>query len=77
MDKGVGLVMKFRVRIPQKSVVVLGRVTNLKMLMCYIRKPCSVASIALSHRNRKKRFGSLPEQNAKVKKIVEFYKNNI
>ena len=35
VDKGVGLVMKFRVRIPRRSVVVLGSATNLKMLLCY------------------------------------------
>ena len=45
VDKGAGLVMKFRVRIPKKSVVVLGRASNHKILLCYIRKPCSVASI--------------------------------
>ena len=43
--KGVGVVIKFRVRIPKRSLVVLERAYNLKMLLCYLRKPCSVASI--------------------------------
>ena len=43
--KGVGLVMKYKVRIPKKSLVVLGSASNLKMLLCYVRKPYSVASI--------------------------------
>ena len=45
MDKDAGLVIKVRVSIPQRSVVVLGRASNLKMLLCYDRKPYSVASI--------------------------------
>ena len=45
MDKGAGLVMKFRVQISKRSVVVLGKASNLKMLLCYVRKLCSVASI--------------------------------
>ena len=42
MDKGAGLVIKFRVRILQMSMVVLGRAANLKTILCYVRKPCSV-----------------------------------
>ena len=45
VDKGAGLVMKFRVRIPKRSLVVLGRASNLKLLLHYVRKPCSAASI--------------------------------
>ena len=36
VDKGTGLVMKFRVRIPKRSVVVLRRASNLKILLCYM-----------------------------------------
>ena len=31
--KGAGLVIKFRVRIPQRSLMVLGRAPNLEMLL--------------------------------------------
>ena len=39
VDKDAGLVIKFRVRIPKKSLVVLGRAFNLKMILCYIGNP--------------------------------------
>ena len=45
MDKSDELVMRFRVQIMQRPMAVLGRASNFKMLLCYARKPCSVASI--------------------------------
>ena len=45
IDKGAGLVIKFRVRIPQRLLMVLGSAPNLEMLLCYVGNPCSVASI--------------------------------
>ena len=41
----LGLLLKFSIRIPQKSLLVLEEVSSLKMLLCYVRKPCSIASI--------------------------------
>ena len=38
-DKGVGLVIKFRVRIPKRSVVVLGRASNLKCSCATLENP--------------------------------------
>ena len=42
VDKGAELVIKFRVQISQKSLAALKRAYNFKMLLCYIRKPCSI-----------------------------------
>ena len=67
-DKGAGVVIKFRVRIPQNSLVVLGSVSNLKMLLCYIRKPCSVASIVGEPSVTLK--GKQPENKAEVKSVI-------
>ena len=36
VDKGAGLVIKFRALIPQRSFVVLVRAYNLKILLCYV-----------------------------------------
>ena len=38
VDNGAGLVIKFRVRIPQRPMVVLGKPSKLNMLLCYVRK---------------------------------------
>ena len=78
VDKGVGLVMKFRVQIPKKLVVVLGRASNLKLLLCYIRKFCSVACIIeypSDTPNEKKlyRFLSSAGKNGEVKIIGRFF----
>ena len=70
MDKGVGLVMKFRVRIPKRSVVVLEKAFNHKMLLCYIRKPCSDARIVgypSVTPKRENRIGFSPGKNAEAK----------
>ena len=75
VDKGAGLVMKFRVRIPKRLVVVLVWAYNLKMLLCYIRKPCSVASIVgypSVTPKEKKSIGSSPGNNAEVKETMSF-----
>ena len=75
-DKGVGLVMKFWVRIPKRSVLVLGRASNLKLLLCCITKPCSVAGILGNSsvtQKRKNCLGSSPGKNAEVKKIDECF----
>ena len=73
VDKGVGLVMKFRVQIPKRSVVVLGRVSNLKC-SCATSEPCS-AVIIVGHSsftpNEKKRIGSSPGKNEEVKIIFQ------
>ena len=53
MDKGVGLVMKFRVRIPKRSMVVLGRASNLKMLLCYIGNPAVFVASIVGYQKRK------------------------
>ena len=45
VDKGVGLVMKFKVRIPKRSVVVLGRVPNLKMLLSTLENPAVLPAL--------------------------------
>ena len=45
VDKQARLVIKFRVRFPQKSLVVLGRKSSLKIFLYYAKKPCTVASI--------------------------------
>ena len=64
MDKSTGLVIKFRVQISQRSVVVLGKAFNLKMPLCYVRKPGSVASIVRlqSPRKRKNRYRLLARE---------------
>ena len=45
VDKSVGLVTKFRVRISKRSVVVLGRASNLKMLLCCIGNPAVLTAL--------------------------------
>ena len=70
VDKGAGFFIKLRVLIPKKSVLVLGRASNLKMFLCYIRKPCSVASIvgySSVTSKEKKMFRFLTWENAEVK----------
>ena len=76
LDKGAGLVIKFWVRIPQRLLVVLGRASNLKMLLCYVRTPCCVASVARGpfRYSKKENYqkGSSPGNKAKVKSVSEF-----
>ena len=69
VDKGAGHVMKFSVRIQQRSLVVLGRAFNLKML----RKTCSVASIvedpSAAPNENKTNICSSPGNKMKVKSV--------
>ena len=38
VNNGTELVIKFRARIPQMTLVVLGRAFKLNMIMCYVKK---------------------------------------
>ena len=75
VDKGNGLVIKFRVRIPKRSVVVLVRVFNLKMLLYYIRTlQCwQHCRVPFCHSKKRKRLGSSPGNNAEGTKLVSFF----
>ena len=76
LDKGVGLVMKSRVWIPKRSVVVLGRASNLKLLLRYIEtlQCCQHCKVPFRHPNRKKKlYRFLTWENPEVKKLVSLY----
>ena len=73
----VGLVIELRIQIVQKSLVVLRKVFNLKMLLRYVRKkPYSVASIlgdpSDTPKEKKNNIVSSPEIKVEVKSLSEF-----
>ena len=57
MDKGGGAAMKFRVWIPQRSVVVS---------CAYVKKPCSVGNSFVTLKEKKANIGSSPGNKAEV-----------
>ena len=73
VDKGAGLVLQFRVRISQKSLVMLGRASNFKMLLHYIRKPCCVGSIVGNPSDSTTDVGSSSRNKEEVTLGESFY----
>ena len=72
VDHFTGLVINFRVRIPQKSVVMLGRASNLKILLGYAKIPCSAISIVEDPsvtQKRKSSFRSLIWKKVEAKLV--------
>ena len=57
VDKGGGAAMKFRVWIPQRSVVVS---------CAYVKKPCSVGNSFVTLKEKKANIGSSPGNKAEV-----------
>ena len=74
VDNGAGLVIKFKGQIPQRSLVVLGGASNVKILLCYVKKLCSVASTVRDFSDTPKNqklinVDSLPENTEEVKSV--------
>ena len=73
VDNGAELVIKFRVQIPQRSVLVLEREFNFKTFLCYARRLCSVASIVgyPSDTPKEKAISSSSRNKVEVKLVRE------
>ena len=70
---GAGLVIKFMVQILESLLVVLGRASKIKILLCYIRKICSVVEDSSDTPNKKQTIlVSTHENDAEVKSVSYF-----